>query len=180
MFTVHNLSCFLLFEFIRNISKIRLLDVQGQATLKKLLPQISILLVALGGYLAADRLNAPKRVLPVTYSVTPKIKTNKDVIQSASILFVGDHHAKRLYKYNDKFRKIVVPSNVKNLKIINIATENEGIHRTFRKIKSLKNCLKSSFIWVEPASFTRKSLGSRIALVFIIILESMAILLEFL
>jgi tetratricopeptide (TPR) repeat protein len=119
-----------------------LLEVQGQATLKKLLPQILIALVALGGYLAADRLNAPIRILPVTYEVNPKISTNLDMVQRASVLFIGDHHAKRLNKYRSQFKNIIVPANVQNLRIINIAEENEGIHRTFRKLKKFNRLPK--------------------------------------
>lgn len=110
--------------------------------MKKLLPQILIALVALGGYLAADRLNAPIRVLPVTYRVDPKISVNMEMLQKASVLFAGDHHAKRLNKYRDQFRDLIVPANVKNFKIINIAGENEGIHRTFRKLKKIEKLPK--------------------------------------
>lgn len=110
--------------------------------MKKYTAQILIALVALAAYFSADRLNAPIRVLPVTYSVKPKISVNMDMLESASIIITGDRHGKRFSKYIRDLKKQIVPESIRNFKIINIAENNEGIHRTFRKIKQIKKLPK--------------------------------------
>lgn len=110
--------------------------------MKNNLPAILIVIVALGAYFAADRLNAPVHVLPVTYSVKPKLVQAKEMVEKASILVIGDRHAKKLEKFKEQLEKQVVSRSIQNFKIINIADEGDGLHRTFRKIKSLKNLPK--------------------------------------
>lgn len=98
--------------------------------------------MAFGAYFSADRLNAPIRILPVTYQVEPKISVSKEMIETATILITGDRHAKKLGKFRKKMKSLIVPENIRNFKIIDISEENEGIHRTFRKLKQLKKLPK--------------------------------------
>lgn len=56
----------------------------------------------------------------------------------APILIIGDSMAARLEKFKSLLAKKISTNLSKPIKIASLATENEGLHRTFQRIKSLE------------------------------------------
>lgn len=78
------------------------------------------------------------RVIPLPFKIANDVYSADEIAQSADILIIGDDFGKKFSPYIETLVENTSKNLQRPLSIYNLATDNEGIHRTIEKIKSLE------------------------------------------
>ena len=81
----------------------------------------------------------PIRITPYPFNVSENYENQRKIVERASILIVGDRMGLNLNSYVPELVKSLSVNLAEVIKIFNWSQENEGIHRTLARLKSLKN-----------------------------------------
>lgn len=92
--------------------------------------------LGLGAFLAQRYSKNPTSVAPYPYSFEEEVGQNLSV--DAPILIVGDRMGERLASFSKLMASKISENLSKPIKIESMAAKGEGLHRTLRKLKSLK------------------------------------------
>jgi len=98
---------------------------------------IALIFIGTTGALGYLYTNNQTRVYPLPYKVDKSIYPIDNIAQDADILIIGDEFG---IEFNSLVQNLVTTLSVKlqkPLSIYNLSLENEGIHRTFAKLKSM-------------------------------------------
>ncbi|TDJ03983.1 MAG: tetratricopeptide repeat protein [Deltaproteobacteria bacterium] len=106
--------------------------------MKQFIKILFLLLITLGGYLVYHISEKPTNIFPFPY-ILDKTKIKDSVkAQNSDVLIIGDRMALNLNVVMESMVKESSPGFSQKLKIYNWGVENEGLHRTLKKLKSLK------------------------------------------
>lgn len=106
--------------------------------IKKISLLFLLLCVASGGFVYFKFKTMPTHVYPYPFLVSKVKSTEINKIQNSDILIIGDRFGQSLNKYLPGINENI-SKNLRNpLKIYNWSKEREGLHRSIRKLKSLK------------------------------------------
>ena len=97
-----------------------------------------ILLLTIGSYLGHQIAIRPTNIFPFPYILEDTELDDLAFAENANILIVGDRMALNLKEINTDLTKKSSPGFSKDLKVFNWGRKNEGLHRTLKKLKTLK------------------------------------------
>lgn len=89
-----------------------------------------------------DRISAPIQIYPYPYQFNTKQAVVNNEAQESDILIIGDRMGEALTPYLNSMTTELSTGLVDDIKIYNWSQEFEGIHRSLRKIRSLKKLPK--------------------------------------
>jgi len=99
-----------------------------------------LLLLALGSFKAYKKYaKRPIKITPYPFHISENYGHQRKIVERASILILGDRMGKALNAYIPSMVKDLSINLAEVIKIFNWSQENEGIHRTLARLKSLKN-----------------------------------------
>lgn len=104
--------------------------------MKKLL---LIIILAFVGYISYLYFFRPTAIVPYPYVIKLTRDANMELANKANVVILGDRMAMRLNRYLPAITETTSRNLQRPLNIVNLARENEGLHRSLTKLKLLKN-----------------------------------------